>query len=499
MEYVVTSLEAKQADEYTIETLGVPSLDLMEKAGTEIFHSLTKILTKESRILIITGSGGNGGDGYVLGRLLFENDYKVEIFKASEPKNDETIINFNKYKGEFVNQIEDKYDFVVDAIYGTGCNFNLKEDIIKIVNKINSLNSFIVSIDVPSGLDATTGKVKDVAVKSNLLLSIEFYKTGFFLNEGVNYFDKIELIKIGIKSPKIVDFSKVFSEKDYKTLINKRTKISNKSTYGRCAIIGGSFEFSGAPLLSLSSLSCLKLGAGYSTLCIPDKLYNIYALKDFEVTYKLFKSSETGNILFDKEKLDSILHYEAIAIGMGIGISEEVYKIISYLLKNYNGRLLIDADALNSISKYGVEILKEHKCDVIITPHILEFARLNNIEDKNLIINDPIKYAKEFSKKYNVYVVLKNNITITCFHDEIYFNINGNPSLAKGGSGDVLSGIILGSIVKSKELLKSISFGSYILGKSADLAIKNINENSVLARDIINNISNVLTYISNLK
>lgn len=492
MELLLTSLEAKQADKYTINKLKKTSSQLMDEVGHQVFDIIKKRFDNNTKVLVVCGSGGNGGDGYVIAQLLVKHNYNCDLYQASEPKNNDAINNAKKYKGQIISEINSKYDLVIDAIYGTGCDFKLPKEIITVINKINNMNAYKISIDVPSGLNATTGSVTNVAVKCNLLIGIQFLKTGYYLGEAVKYYDELKLIDIGIKTEKKDEFCKVFSKKDLKNIIPPRQKISNKGTYGRCAIIGGSPNFLGAPILSLSAFATLRVGAGYSTLCIPDKLYKIYALKHLENTYVLFNSNDQGNISYDEAKLEGLLKYDAIAIGMGLGVSKEVYKIIAYLLENFTGRLLIDADGLNSLSRFGIDILKKHTCEVILTPHILEFARLNKSKDKKEILDNELEVAKEFSKKYNLCLVLKSNVTLITYKGETILNINGNPSLAKGGSGDVLSGIILGLIAKSKNLIKSVAFGCYILGRSADMLVEKINENSLVASEIVNNISNVL-------
>lgn len=495
MELLLTSLEAKQADKYTISKLKKTSKHLMNEVGFKVFEIIKKRFDNNSKILVVCGSGGNGGDGYVIAQLLVKHNYSCDLYQVCEPKNKDTISNAKKYKGKIITEIKDKYDLIVDAIYGTGCDFKLPKEVISIINKINNMNAYKISVDVPSGLNATNGTVVSTAVKCNLLIAIQFLKTGYFLGDSVNYYDDIEIIDVGIKTEKKDNFCKVFSKNDYINLLPKRQKISNKGNYGRCAIIGGSPNFLGAPILSLSAFASLRVGAGYSTLCIPDKLYKIYALKYLENTYVLFNSTDQGNICYDEVKLEGLLKYDAIAIGMGIGISKEVYKIISYLLEKFTGKLLIDADGLNSIARFGVDILKKHSCEVILTPHILEFARLNKSKDKKEILDNELEIARDFSKKYDLCLVLKSNVTLITYKGETILNINGNPSLAKGGSGDVLSGIILGLIAKSKNLIKSVAFGCYILGRSADMLVEKINENSIVASEIINNISNVLNEI----
>ena len=489
MEYVLTSLEAKKSDLLTINN-GISSLELMELAGEKIYDEIVKIINKSLKILIVVGNGGNGGDGYVIARKLFNNGYNVSILDINSKYSNECLINKNKYLGKFVSSLNDNYDVYIDAIFGIGLNKNIENPYFEIITTLNSKQGLKISIDIPSGINGTTGEIMGVAFKTNYLFTVEFIKEGLLLNKGPSYYDKLKVVHIGIKSIKKPYFEGVFEKNDYINYIPKREKISNKSNYGRCALIGGSINYLGSILLSDNALATLLVGAGYSTICVPKSLLIFYSMKYLENTYICFKD-HNGFIKFDKKSLDKLLNYDSIAIGMGIGISKDVYKIITYLLKNYKKRLVIDADGLNSLAKYGIDILKNHQCEVILTPHLMEFSRLTNLTI-NEILKDEIQIIKNFAKKYNLIINVKSNINIISNGEDVIYNINGNPSLAKGGSGDVLSGITLGLIAKSKNLIKSVAFASYILGRASDLAILTINENSVLSSDIIQNISNVL-------
>lgn len=489
MKIVLDSIEAKNSDQYTIDS-GISSIELMERAGFNIFNNIKEIINKSDRVLIVCGSGGNGGDGYVIGRYLYNEGYDVSIYSLGSHFNNECLINKNRYQGKYVTDINDDYDIYIDAIFGIGSNKIIEGNYYEIINKINNYKGLKISIDIPSGINGTTGEIMGIAFKCNYLYTAEFIKLGLLLNKASNYYDQLKVIHIGIKSIKKDGFCKVFDKKDYINYLPKREKVSNKGNYGRCAIIGGSKELLGAILLSNNAFATLKVGSGYSTICIPNSLLPLYALRHLENTYILF-NDEDGHIKYDEEKLSKLLNQDAIAIGMGIGTSLEVYKIISYLLKNFKNKLIIDADGLNSLSKYGVDILKDHQCEVILTPHLMEFSRLINKPLEKIYKNE-INLIKEFASKYNLIINVKSNISIISDGKEVIFNINGNPSLAKGGSGDILTGITLGVIAKSHNLIKSVAFASYILGRASELTTLKLNENSVVGEDIINNISNVL-------
>ena len=333
--------------------------------------------------------------------------------------------------------------------------------------------------------------------KSDLTITIQDYKSGLFLNNGKGAYCDLKVIDIGIKPAKPQYFLNILEKEDIKVLFKKRDQNTNKGSYGRVALIGGSKLTPGALLLSCNALASLRCGVGYATIVIPKSLYTIYALKNEENIYTLFNDND-GNILFDEENLKKLLHYSSILVGPGIGTSEEVYKIIKYLLLNFKGNLVLDADALNSLSKYGVDVLKEKVCNAtILTPHIKEFSRLSCLEIDE-ILNNSVEICRDFAKKYGVIVNLKNNVSVISDGEMAYLNINGNAGLAKGGSGDVLSGITLGLVNKNDNILLRVASAAYILGSSADLATQKINEYSLLARDVVAEIPNAINSIINI-
>lgn len=491
MEYVIDAKTSKKNDQYTILNF-TPSLELMERAGDGIASFIIKNYSNLKRVLIICGGGGNGGDGYVVGRKLLSK-YDVTILDVASNYSKDCLTNKNKYQGKLIKEFDDSlsYDLVIDAIFGVGLNKNIEGKLFELINKINNFPSFKISVDINSGLDASNGLILGISFISDITITIQDYKMGLFLNDGRDQYKELIKLDIGIASfDEYRSASFIYSSNDFKDLFLKRKSHTNKGSYGKVCVIGGSKEFLGAPLLSIISLTPLLEGCGYSCLAFPSSLYLLYALKNLENIYFPL-SAMNGEVIFKEEEISKLLGYDAIAIGMGCGTSIEIYKIITYLLKNYKNKLLIDADGLNSLATFGVDVLLDHSCEVILTPHIKEFSRLSSI-DMETLKTDYIKYATEFSTKYNLYLVLKNNTTITTYLSKVSLNINGTPALAKGGSGDCLSGIILGLLTKKKDTFLEVSCGSYILGRCSELASKTINENSLLASDINKFIPSVL-------
>lgn len=498
MKFCVDAKNSQINDKYTIEN-GTPSIELMEKAGFKCFEIIKEQIKKVDNVLVVVGSGGNGGDGYVIARYLLENGFNVKVLDINESYNKDCLINKNRYKGKVIRNIdEEKYSLIVDAIFGVGLNKEVVEPQLSLIKYINNSHAKVISIDVNSGLDATTGLVLREAVKSDLTICVQDIKVGLYLNEGRDYCLKIVAIDIGICHFDESNYFKILDKIDFAKLIEKRKSHSNKGNYGKSIIIGGSKDYFGAPALSFASFACLRSGCGYSTLAVPVSLLSIYALNFPEVMLIGLNDDNNGHYVFDEKQASSFLTYSSISIGMGMGISEEVYKLVIYLLNNYKGVLIIDADALNSISKYGVDCLKSHLCNVIVTPHIKEFSRISGYEISEIERNYG-GLARDFTKKYNLIVLLKNNSSIITDGETTYLNVTGSPCLAKGGSGDVLSGILCGICYKKDDLLKRVAMSSYILGRASELCVLSIYEDCVVATDVINNISNVYKEIKDGK
>ncbi|MBE7090121.1 MAG: NAD(P)H-hydrate epimerase [Clostridiales bacterium] len=339
---VLTVKQMQDADKYTIEQLGIPSETLIERAGEAVYNEIEKRY-HGGRVLVCIGVGNNGRDGEIIAKLLSnKHGFKVTVCYIAQDN---------------LAVLDKKYDIIVDCIFGTGLNREVAGEYKTAIEKINKSNSVVVSCDIPSGLNGDTGLAMGVAVQADLTIAIQEYKLGHFLNDGLDYCGEIIVKDIGI-SIWDDDFINVLSNADAKKYFPKRKRNSHKGRYGKVAIIGGSKDYSGSAMLSLNSLTALKMGVGYSTLYVPESLFSVYAGVYPECIIRTI-SDQNGFVVFDENKLEESLTNSVIAIGMGIGVSEEVYKIIAYYLQRYSGTLIIDADGLNSLSKYGVDVLKD--------------------------------------------------------------------------------------------------------------------------------------------
>lgn len=475
MDRVLTARQMIDADRYNIDKLGLSEDILIERAGEAVAEEII-LRFKGGRVLVCVGKGNNGADGKVAAKILsLKHGFNVKVFSVFDDN---------------IEVLDDKYDIILDCIFGTGLNKDITGKIKDIIEKINNSKSYIISCDIPSGLNGDNGLVNGVAIKANLTIAIQEYKTGLFLNDGLDYSGKIVVKDIGI-SVWEDGYVQRFSDKDVIEYFPDRKRNVHKGNFGKVAIVGGSKNFPGSIYLSLGGLTSLKAGAGYANLVVPESMYNCYALKNPECTLMTIKD-DNGCILFDPKTMDQLLKYDVIVFGMGIGVSEQVYKTLLYLIDNYKGKLIIDADGLNTISKYGTHILdKERTCDVVLTPHIGEFSRLSNM-DKQSILSDPINCAKEFAKEYNLIIVLKNAVSIITDGERVYLNTTGCGGMAKGGSGDVLSGFVGGVVARNKELIESVCSACYVFGRAGEIAQSNDSAYTITASDIVKNLGNAI-------
>ncbi len=467
MERILSVAQMRAADEWTINKQGIPSEVLVARAGKAVAEEIIK-RCRGGRVLVCIGKGNNGEDGKIIAQILAAT-------------HGFTVRTLNVYNGIF-KVFDNKFDIIVDCIFGTGLNRDVDGKYKTAIEKINESNAFVVSCDIPSGLNGDSGLVMGVSVRANLTVAIQELKTGYFLNYGPDYVGKLVKKDIGI-SVWGDDYILRIGDDDARKLFESRPRNVNKGNYGKAVVIGGSKSFPGSVLLAYKSLCALKMGTGYSCLAAPDCLYGVVVGICPECIMKPLKSNE-DSLIFDEEDFNELLKYDSVAIGMGLTASEETYKAVQFLLTHYDGRLLIDADGLNALALYGIDVLKNKKCRVVITPHIGEFARLVK-KDKSEIISNLAQFAKEFAQKYGVTVVLKSAVSIITDGQDVYLNTTGCSALAKGGSGDLLSGFISGLAARHENILECALVGAYVFGKAGEYATKNGNEYTVTATDVI--------------
>lgn len=496
MRYLLTDTEMRQADEYAIQGLGKSVLELMENAGLALANKVEEI-SPSGKILCVCGGGNNGGDGFVAARILKSRGREVDLLCIAEKFSAPCKMNMDKWRerGEVLTKIPQKeYSLVLDCLFGTGLTRGVDGENAKLIKALNDMPVPILSADIPSGVNGYNGKVETVAIKAAYTLCFGELKTGVFFLEGADYAGQVSAQDIGISLQAEKEYAYLIDETEVLKCLPMRQRHSHKGSFGKAAIVAGSLQYTGAAYLS--ALACLRSGAGYTSLFLPAEILPHYILKIPEVL--LSPICEGSSFHFDEAKLQALLAYDSIAYGMGMVESKSVSEGAVYLLKNYTGRLILDADALNSLAKYEKEnlpsLFQNKKCDVILTPHLKEYSRLSGKSIKEIEI-DPF-CVKEFSKQYGVSVLLKNSVSILFGKGEIAINITGNSGLAKGGSGDVLSGLLAGLCAMGASAFESGLIGSYLLGKAAEIATERMGEYSLTASDVIDNLGKAFLFVT---
>jgi len=475
---LLVSKQIREADAYTIAHEPISSINLMERASKAfVGWFINHFQDKKQTIAVYCGTGNNGGDGLAIARILCDHGYcniDVKICRFSDKASDDFNENLKRLKTAKIafqtlkngsESSEETADVIIDAILGSGLNKPLAGDYKILVEHLNSLQKTVVAVDVPTGL-FTDGEIpKNAAVlKADLVITFQQPKINFLLPESGPYINYCEVVKIGLNEVFInTDDTPYFlvEERDAHQLLKPRKRFSNKGTYGHALILAGKDETMGAALLASSA--CAHAGAGLTTACIPPG--GLVALNS--------SMPEVMALLRDENKLPDIKwdKFSTIGIGPGLGKEPGTLKLLKAICKNYNKPVVVDADALNVLAE-NKSLLKKLPAGSIITPHMKEFDRLFG-EHTNWW--QRLQTAKAKAKELHIYIILKNDYTITATPDErLYFNSTGNPAMASGGMGDVLTGVITSLLAQQYSAQDACLLGVYIHGKAGDeLALPN--------------------------
>lgn len=499
--YLLTNEQMRVADNYTITEKGVPSLLLMERAGLALAEAAVDF-APDGKIVCLCGGGNNGGDGFVCARVLKGSGREVAVVCTAEGFSNDCRVNMEKWTvggGELLTDIPEDCALIVDCLYGTGFHGVLNGEDERLVSKAARLKKKgvkILSADIPSGVNGNNGYVEGMAIYADKTLCIGELKTGVFLADGIDHAGEVSRADIGISLPNKDGYALLVDKELALSILPSRKRNSHKGIYGKAAIVAGSVEYTGAAYLSAAA--CLRSGAGYTTLFVPEGLLPSYYLRMPEVLLKGI--SEGGRYAFNVEKMRQLLVYDAIAYGMGMGESEDVAKGAAWLLSNYEGRLILDADGLNSLARYGADglkaLLRTKKCDVVLTPHGKEFARLFGV-DMGEVAKRTLPLTKEIGKEYGVNILLKRAVSVLSDGDRTAINISGCSGQAKAGSGDVLSGLIVGLCAMGVSTYEGGVLGAYLSGKAAELASECIGEYSLTASDVISYLGGAFLQLTN--
>lgn len=487
MKKVILGTEMKKVDRFAIDTLGIPSIVLMERAAYGVFEEIRYLCNKKEEILIISGVGNNGADGLAIARMLEIDGYKVDTFVVGsrEKATREFKIQENINQNIGVNLLEEleekEYKIVVDAIFGIGLKRDLIGEYVEVVNRINEMHSTVISVDVPSGLCSDTGVVRGIAVKANITITFGIDKVGLLTSNSLKYTGTIIVKEIGFPKEAYEQASNRFHvyEKTDLKLIPARERDSNKGTYGKILVVAGSEGMSGAAYLS--SMAAYRMGTGLVEIFTEEK--------NREILQKMIPEATMKNYDVDSLEPEKIANAAkgagVIILGPGIGVSENSEMLVTEVLKSKKP-VVVDADALNIISA-NHEITKLYHDKVIITPHIGEMSRLIK-KEVDVIKKECIKECESYSNKYGVICVLKDARTIISNGKESMINLSGNPGMSTAGTGDVLTGIIAALISLGLNCFRAATLGVYLHGLAGDIMSETLSEHSLMASDIIQGI-----------
>ncbi len=485
----VASVEnMKKSDLYTTENL-VPATELMARAAREIFDAVNEDGGWRAPVAVVCGIGNNAGDGFAVAELLADAGIDCTIFLLSEKFTDSGKYYFDRCaeKGVKVSrELElSGYGTVLDCIFGMGFHGEVGEPFRSAIEKINASGAYVVSADINSGLGGDSGLPGGICVRSDLTIAIGSFKSGHFLNSAKDVMKKKVSRDIGIK---LLDKpAKLIEPSDIGHLFVRDRNDSNKGDYGYVALIGGSVEYSGAAKLANLSLSALRSGAGVAKLAVPGCIANAVTPYLLESTLFRLDSTDDGCYCFSRNTTERLLsHTKAAAIGMGMGRSVEVKRLLQYLLCEYSGRLIVDADGLNMLSELSLPSFKNSSCRLILTPHLKEFERLSG-KSIDEVRADPVSAAKDYARASGAIVLLKGPTTVITDGETVYLVDRGCPGMATAGSGDVLSGILSGicGFAPDEELLLGVAAGAYLNGLAGELAEAEIPAVSMLSGDTI--------------
>ena len=494
MQLWVNAAQMKAADQYTIQKLEVPSLELMEHAAQACVQVLEDEKVDLSHVCVVCGSGNNGGDGFAIARILQNNRYSVETFCVGNPEHyteetQEQMHRLQECGGKITYGMpqEDSYSVVIDAVFGVGLSRKVEGRYRQVIEQMNRMRGTKFAVDIPSGLSATTGCILGCAFKADYTVTFQLKKIGLELSQGRTMAGRVIVPDIGISTDSICEDQEIVrtAGKDiYRKMLPDRPEDSNKGTYGRLLVIAGSKGMAGAAYLNAHA--AYMTGAG---------LVRIYTSSDNrEILQTLLPEAViTTYEEYNKEELLSLLTWaDGVCIGSGLGMSRLSEKILKTVIEYVKVPCLIDADGLNLLAENKNYLNQMAERRFVITPHMKEMSRLTGISVEELKA-DRIQILKDFSSRYRITCVLKDSRTLIASEEKgIRMNLTGNSAMAKAGSGDVLAGVISGWMVQGKEAEDAAELGTYIHGLSGDLAKFEKGVYSVMARDLIEYISKAL-------
>lgn len=504
--------EMRAVDRAAAQKGGIPGIVLMENAALACVRELYRDhALKGKTVAVFCGKGNNGGDGLAIARHLFVRGIDVNVFLVSGNSfKGDAAVNYEIVKNagipidtvidcDGLEYIVRSYDIIVDAILGTGISGTVRGMAYDVIKIINENARYILSVDVPSGINSDSGEICGVCINADKTVTFAGYKMGMFMYPaadctGVIVPDMISVPENIIESQGLQ--VNVTDEGFVRSVIKKRGNNTQKGDYGRLLIIAGSAGMSGAAYMSAQA--ALKSGAGLVTLACCRSVNTALEAKTTEVM-TLPLEDEGGHIsaMALPEILKRLDRVGAVLIGPGLGVSQDAEEILKGVLKNSRVPVIIDADAIN-IAARNKGMISNSSCELVFTPHAMEMSRLSGL-DVAYIESNRIQVSREFSEEYGAALLLKGHHTVVTAPDLTqYINTTGNPGMASGGSGDVLAGIIAALVSRGIGCASAAAAAAYLHGAAGDMAAMRYGDESMSASDILECLPHAFRHILQL-
>jgi len=489
---ILASTQLKELDKYTIVHEPIASIDLMERAARTLTDAIVRRWDKSFEVVVFAGPGNNGGDALAVARMLSQKGYHVEVFlfNTKGQLSEECQANLNRLKtcgSIYFTEISTQFDppaltenhLVIDGLFGSGLNKPLNGGFASVVKYINASKAQVVAIDIPSGLmgEDNTYNIRPHIIHADVTLSIQLPKLSFLFPENEDIVGEWELLDIGLKQSFIDAAPSTFSileETEVRSLIRPRKRFSHKGTFGHGLLIAGSYGMAGASILAAKA--CLKSGIGLLTVHVP--IHN-HDLLQTTVPEAIVHTDIQERYFAQPMHLH---RYSALAIGPGLGQEEDTALAMMEQIQGSSLPIVLDADTINILSTHRNWLSRLPK-RCILTPHLGELERLIG---KCMDTYERLTKVKELAAYLQSYIIVKGAwTTIVTPEGNFYFNPTGNPGMATGGSGDVLTGILLGLLAQGYSREEACKLGVYIHGLAGDIAAEEKTQMGMTAADII--------------
>ncbi len=501
---LVTPDMIPKIDRFAIEVLGIAERELMRRSGEAVLSAAENILPSGGRVLVLAGGGNNGGDGYAFGCLSigkFDTVIYDVLSKGQRSESGKYYLNEFLARGGSVieglpsSEELSRANLIVDALFGTGFKGELSSELIDLSESINAMSVPVLAVDVPLGIDAEYGRAGKGALRADTTVQLSFIKVGLLSYPAREFVGNLVYSDLSLPKESIFSsftFDEFFvDEEEAVRLLPKRNNNSNKGSFGKALLITGSEKYEGAGRLSLEA--ALRGGAGIVTY-LSSRALRDRLISDFPEA--IYAPLLDGLPESTEDILSLAKAHSSALVGSGSGVSEELYLLIKELLESDGAPIVLDADALNSVSSFGsLDVFRNSRRKLILTPHPMELSRLTGVP-VSAINSDRLRIAKSFALENQCILLLKGAATIVTDGKITYVNSTGSSALAKGGSGDALAGLIVSLLAFSDDPLGSTALAAYIHGKAGDNLAKIYSDFGVTPSDLPKEMAKAMASLS---